>query len=99
LTKKVGEIQSLTRFEVDEFNQLRARDYLANDIVYQAKETGRVEIVDTAFQIAPDNIEVQKTAFGLDLTRRWRLKHSIGSSLKYDKYLVIVPKELCYPFL
>src|SRR5690606_21600870 len=65
LTKRVEQIRHLTRFEVDEFNQLRARDYLANDIVFQAKATGRPEIVETAFQIAPDNIEVQKTAYDL----------------------------------
>ncbi len=97
LTEKLEQIRPLTRFEIDEFNQLRAKNYLANDIVYQAKETGRPEIVDTAFQIAPNNIEVQKTAFDLELTKKWRLKHSIGSSLKYNKYLIIVPKGTMLP--
>ena len=97
LTEKVENIRQLTKFEVDEFNFLRARDYLANDIVYQAKATGRREIVQNAFLIAPDNIEVQKTAFKLDLTKKWKLKHSIGSSLKHDKYLIIVPKDTMLP--
>lgn len=97
LTEKVENIRQLTRFEVDEFNFLRARDYLANDIVFQAKETGKKEIVESAFLIAPDNIEVQKTAFELDLTKKWKLKHSIGSSLKFDKYLIIVPKDTMLP--
>lgn len=97
LTEKVEKIRPLTKFEVDEFNLLRARDYLANDIVFQAKATGNKEIIESAFQIAPDNIEVQKTAFALDLTKKWKLKHSIGSSLKYDKYLIIVPKDTMLP--
>uniref|UniRef100_UPI00404A8370 phospholipase D-like domain-containing protein n=1 Tax=Flavobacterium sp. TaxID=239 RepID=UPI00404A8370 len=97
LTEKVEKIRPLTKFEVDEFNFLRARDYLANDIVYQAKATGDSTYIESAFQIAPDNIEVQKTAFELNLTRRFKLKHSIGSSLKDDKYLIIVPKNSYLP--
>ena len=97
LTEKVEKIRTLTKFEVDEFNFLRARDYLANDIVFQAKASGNKELIESAFQIAPDNIEVQKTAFDLNLTKRYKLNHSIGSSLQHDKYLVIVPKETYLP--
>jgi hypothetical protein len=97
LTKKVEKIRPLTKFEVDEFNFLRARDYLANDLIFQAKATGNNEFIESAFQIAPDNIEVQKTAFDLNLTKRFKLKHSIGSSLKDDAYLIIVPKDSYIP--
>jgi len=97
LTEKVTEIRQLTRFEVDENNILRARDYLANDIVFQAKVTNRPEIVESAFEIAPDNIEVQKTAFALDLTKKYRLKHSIGSNLKDNRYNIIVKKGTLIP--
>ena len=97
LTEKIDEIILLTKYEVDEFNQLSSRDYLANDLVFQAKETGRLEMVETAFQIAPDNIEVQKTAFDLDLTKKWKLKHSIGASLKDNEYLIIIPKGTMIP--
>lgn len=97
LTVKVETIRTLTKFEVDEFNLLRARDYLANDIVFQAKATGNRDIVESAFQLAPENIEVQKTAFDLNLTKRYKLKHSIGSSLKDDGYLIIVPKDSFIP--
>lgn len=97
LAEKVEEIRPLTKFEIDENNVLRARDYLANDIVYQAKATNRKDLIDSAFEIAPGNIEVQKTAYKLDLTKKWRVKSSIGSSLKYDKYLVIVPKHTMIP--
>lgn len=97
LTEKVDKILPLTKFEVDEFNLLHARDYLANDIVFQAKATGNREIVESAFQIAPNNIEVQMTAFELQLTKRYRLRHSIGASLKDDGYLIIVPKDSYIP--
>ncbi len=97
LTEEVKHIQQLTRFEIDEFNQLSASEYLANDIVFQAKSTGRHSIVETAFQIAQVSIDVQKTAYDLGLTKKWRLRHSIGSSLKNDKYLIIVPKGTMIP--
>lgn len=97
LTEKVETIRVLTKFEVDEFNLLRARDYLANDIVFQAKATGNKDIIESAFQLAPENIEVQKTAFDLNLTKRYKLKHSIGSSVKDDGYLIIVPKDSFIP--
>lgn len=97
LTKKVEKIRPLTKFEVDESNLLGARDYLANDIVFQAKATGNKGIIESAFQIAPENIEVQKTAFDLNLTDKFRLKYSIGSSLKDDGYNIIVPKGSYIP--
>lgn len=97
LTEKVEKIRLLTEFEVDEFNLLRARDYLANDIIFKAKETENKSIIESAFHIAPENIEVQKTAFELNLTKHLRLRHSIGSSLLHDKYLVIVPKGTFIP--
>lgn len=97
LTEKVEKIRQLTKFEVDEHNFLRTRDYLANDIIFQAKATGNNVNIDTAFQIAPDNIEIQKIAFDLNLTKRLKLKCSIGSSLKDDAYLIIVPKGTYIP--
>ena len=97
LTKRVESIRELTKFEVDEFNLLRARDYLANDILFQAKYTGNKALVESAFKISPDNIDVQMMAFELNLTKKRRLKHSIGSSLKNDRYLVIVPKGSFLP--
>jgi hypothetical protein len=95
--EKIDKIRQLTKFEMDDYNQLRARDYLANDIVFQANETGNKKIVDTAFLIAPDNIDVQRIAVSLDLTKKWKLKHSIGASIVHDGYLIIVPKDTILP--
>lgn len=94
---KVDKVETLTRFEVDEFNNLNARNYLANDIVNQASETNNKAIVENAFKIAPDNIEIQKKALLLNLTKKRRLKFAIGSSLQYDRYLIIVPKGETIP--
>lgn len=97
LAEQIDKIRILTKFEVDENNELRTRDYLANDIVYQAKYTNMPELVNSAFEIAPQNIEVQKIAHSLDLTKKYRLKHSIGSSLINDGYKIIVEKGSTIP--
>jgi hypothetical protein len=97
LSVQIDIIRYLTKFEVDENNELRARDYLANDIVYQAKFTNKHELIYSAFEIAPQNIEVQKVAHSLDLTKKYRLKHSIGSSLINDGYRIIVEKGSSVP--
>lgn len=97
LTNKIDLIERLTKFELDEFNALSARDYLANDIIYKAFETGEKHIIEEAFEIAPNNIEVQKTAFDLNLTKKYKLKHSIGSSLHKDGYKIIVEKGTMIP--
>ena len=77
LTQRLEQVDSvlrLTSFELDEFNGLSAREYLANDIVYEAKETNRPEIVESAFKLSPENIKIQATAVKLDLTKKRKLK-------------------------
>lgn len=96
--EKVDKITPLTRFEVDEYNLLNTRDYLANDIVFQSVSIGDKNMIEDAFLIAPENIEVQKTAFDLNLTNKYILKHTIGSSLLYDRYLIFVTKGSFIPF-
>ncbi len=70
ILNKVNKVQRLTTFELEEFNGLSAREYLANDIIYEAKDTNRPEIVETAFKLSPNNIRVQKAAVRLDLTKK-----------------------------
>lgn len=94
---KVDKVVKLTKFEVDEFNGLSARDYLANDIVYEAKATNRPEIIEAAFQIAPSNIKVQQIAVSLNLSKKRKLKYSLGASVLGDKYLKIVEKGTIIP--
>lgn len=97
LAEQIDKIRYLTIFEVDENNELRARDYLANDIVYKAKFTNKPELVNSAFEIAPENIEVQKIAHSLNLVKKYRLNHSIGSSIINDGYKIIAKKGSSIP--
>lgn len=89
---KVDKIIKLTEFEIDEFNGLNSREYLANDIIYEAKATDKPEIVEKAFKISPDNIKVQKEAVKLELHKKFNLKCSIGVGIKDNKYLIGVKK-------
>ena len=93
----VNEVKKLTKFEIDEFNGLNSREYLANDIIYEAKATNRPEIVQEAFKISPENIKVQKEAIKLELYAKRKLKCSIGAGLKDNQYLVGVEKGTLLP--
>ncbi|MCZ2129328.1 MAG: phospholipase D-like domain-containing protein [Bacteroidia bacterium] len=95
--QRVEKVEKLTKFELDEFNGLDTREYLANDIVYEAKATNRPQLVDTAFQLAPTNIKVQQVAFKLDLTIKRKLRFSLGASIQGNRYLVIVKKGALLP--
>ena len=95
--KQESRVRRLTTFELDEFNGLSARDYLANDIVFEAQATNRPEIVDAAFKLAPRNLDVQRVAVQLDLTKKRKLTCSIGVGLKDNKYLVGVEKGTVLP--
>ncbi len=97
LLKRVELVQRLTKFELDEFNGLSSREYLANDIIYEAKATNRPEIVETAFKLSPNNIKVQEVAVKLDLTKKRKLKCSIGAGIKDNKYLIGVEKGTILP--
>lgn len=93
----VDKVTKLTRFEIDEFNGLNSREYLANDIIYEAKATNRPEIVQEAFKISPENIKVQKEAVKLDLYKKHKLKCSIGAGIKDNQYLIGVEKGTMLP--
>ncbi len=97
LLTQVDEVQRLTTFELEEFNGLSSREYLANDIIYEAKATNRPEIIEAAFKISPNNIKVQEAAVKLDLSKKRKLKCSIGAGVKGNKYLVGVEKGTIMP--
>jgi phosphatidylserine/phosphatidylglycerophosphate/cardiolipin synthase-like enzyme len=77
LVKPLQSITRLTKFEVEENNLMRNRDYLAHDIIYQAKASNKPEIVKTAFEIAPQNLVIQKIANDLGLIKRFILRSSV----------------------
>lgn len=97
-SQRIEKVSPLTRLLDDDTNTLGTIDYLANDIILQAKFQNKTELVDSAFQIAPNNIEIQKIACDLQLRRKLRFKNSIGASLKEDRYLIIVPQGSVIPY-
>jgi hypothetical protein len=97
-SEQVEKIVPLKKLEIIDSKMLGTREYLAREMIYQAKSQNKIEIVDQAFEIIPYNIEIQRIACDLDLKKRLKLKHSIGASLKGDKYLVIIPKGSIIPF-
>lgn len=94
---QINDIKTISQFEIDEFDELSAKAYLANDIIYEAFATNRPEIVQSAFKLSPNNIKVQQKAVNLGLTNLSKLQYSIGISLKDNKYLIGVEKGTSLP--
>ena len=94
---RVEKVSKLTEFEIDEFSGLSSREYLASDLIYEAKETSQPEKIQDAFKISPENIKIQKEAIKLDLTAKRKLRCSIGASIKDNKYLIGIEKGSILP--
>jgi hypothetical protein len=97
LVKPLQTIALLTKFEVEENNLLRNRDYLAHDIIYQAKASNKPEMVKSAFEIAPQNLSIQKIANDLGLIKKFKLKSSIWVSIVNDGVKMIASKGATIP--
>lgn len=97
LVKPLQTIALLTKFEVEENNLLRNRDYLAHDIIYQAKASNKPEMVKTAFEIAPLNLGIQKIANDLGLIKKYKLKHSVGVLIENNNVRFIANKGASIP--
>lgn len=97
LLKPERKIEPLTSFEAHENNQLNTKEYLAHDILFQAKATNQQELVKKAFELAPSNVNVQRVANELDLIKKYRLKHSVVVSLIHDGVKCIAQKGALLP--
>lgn len=97
LVKPLQTIARLTKFEVEENNLLRNRDYLAHDIIYQAKASNKPEMVKTAFEIAPQNLSVQTIANDLGLVKKFKLKSSVWVSIVNDGVKLVAAKGASIP--
>jgi hypothetical protein len=95
--ERIHRLSPLSIFELDEYNDLNVREYLANDMMYQAQATGRTSLLQTAFQLVPHNVKLQEEANRLELTSKRVLTTSIGSRLIDDKYLIIVKRGSSIP--
>jgi hypothetical protein len=90
-------IEPLTNFEAHENNHLNTKEYLAHDLLFQAKATNHPELVKKAFELAPENVNVQRVANQLDLIKKYRLKHSVVVSLVNDDIKCIALKGALLP--
>lgn len=97
LVKPLQTIAHLTKFEVEENNLLQNRDYLAYDIIYQAKASNKPEMVKAAFEIAPLNLGIQKIANDLGLIKKYKLKHSVGVLIENNNVRFIANKGSSIP--
>ena len=97
LVNPLQTIAPLTKFEVEENNLLRNRDYLAHDIIYQAKASNKPEMVKTAFEIAPQNLGIQKIANDLGLIKKFKLKSSVWVSIVNDGVKEVASKGASIP--
>jgi hypothetical protein len=97
LLKPLQSITLLSKFEVEENNLLRNRDYLAHDIIYQAKASNKPEMVKTAFELAPQNLGIQRIANDLGLIKKFKLKSSVWVSIVKDGVKVIALKGASIP--
>ena len=97
LMEPLKDIKYLTKFEVEDDNLLSNRDYLAHDIVYQAKAINIPEMVQKAFEIAPNNMSVQRIANDLNLIKKLKLKYSVGVSIVKDGVKLIAKRGSSIP--
>lgn len=97
LLKPLQSVTYLTRFEVEENNLLTNRDYLAHDIIYQAKASNKPEMVKTAFEIAPQNLSIQKIANDLGLIKKFKLKSSVWVGIMNDGVKLVASKGVAIP--
>jgi hypothetical protein len=97
LIEPVTNINPITKFEIDDNNLLKAQDYLAHDIIYQAQASNKPEMIKVAFDIAPQNLAIQKIAYELGLTKKLKLKSSVGVSIVNDGVKLIASKGASIP--
>lgn len=92
----VERILHLSQYELQEKDGLGIKDYLANDLIFQAKEKGNCEIAELAFKLSPNNITIQELGVQFNLTKKYRLTRAISISIK-DGYLLSIPKNSSLP--
>jgi len=84
--------------EIPDFNIFGSYNYLAQDYLYQAKETKNPTIVEKAFKLSPDNIQIRKKAVEFNLQTKRRTKFSIGEDVKNNGFTVLIPKGTEIPY-
>lgn len=91
-----------SRNEIDEYYTMDGKEYLMQDLIYEAAEMDDKEkaglLAKEAISLNPDNIKIQKKAAELKLIPRRKLGHSIGIKCRGNKFLVLAPKGAELPY-
>lgn len=83
--------------EIPEMNFLGIQNYLAQDYLYKASETKNPSIVEKAFLLTPNNIEIQKKAVELKLKTKRITTIPIGEDIINDGFTVLIPTDTIVP--
>lgn len=92
LTNKLFEIDPISKFEIGLNDELNHREYLAQDLIFQAKNTNQTELIQKAFDLVPDSIGVQNLAKELSLLPDKVLKHDVGVEVENDRIKLLARK-------
>lgn len=97
-TFAIEEIGRITIFDSHEFNIFSAHDYLLNDLLYQAQETGNNKLVEQAINFSKNKIETKGLASKLGLVGQRTINHSLGIELENNSIEQIVEAGSILPF-
>ena|SRR5690554_470184 len=61
-TTALNKIEPISKFEIGVNDELNHKEYLAQDLLFKAHKTPDQKLVQQAFNLAPDNIAIQKLA-------------------------------------
>ncbi len=89
---RVSEVTPLTKFEISDLNSENLTDFIAFELAFEAKATGKLSLLDTALNLAPSNIALQKMAVDLEFKKKRKLKHSIGVGILDNNYFKVIEK-------
>ena len=93
LSNKIDEIELISKFEIGLNDNLNQKTYLAEDILFKAKNDMNMSLVDKAFDIQPNDIKIQKLANELNLLPKYKLKYNIGVSIINDEIKLLAKKR------
>lgn len=100
LTKRlmqVDKIEKLSVYELEDYNSLSQREYLVNDLLYQASATNNPELIREALKILPNSVPARASAVNPNLYSQKRLANSIGIGIKNNELLIGIEKGSSIP--
>lgn len=92
VSSQLTKIEPISKFEIGINDTLNQRTYLAEDILFKAKQDSNLELVEKAFEIEPNDIYVQKLAEELDLIPKFKLRYNIGVTIINDEIKLLAKK-------